>query len=151
MANKEALDAIDKQIVSWVEQLDKLYEQRQATEKRMTEIEQRLASMREARRSLAAEWGEPALDLPIPLKYTNEGVTDAIANIFEVDESLTVDEIVSRLKAKQFNFEQKNPRRVVNMALVNSPDFTADGTGKYSFIGIPEDIIEPEDLPFKDV
>ena len=138
--SKETLAEIDKQIVAWVEQLDKLYIERSMVSVRIVEIEERLSSMKHARRALAAEWGETAQEVPIPLKYTAEGVTEVIEDVLsESPRSLTVGEVATMLLGRGFDFGGKNPRRVVNMALINDTDIVSDGSGKYRF--------EPE-LPF---
>jgi len=129
--DKSALAAIDKQIVSWIEQLDTLYDERRKVNWRIADIEDRLSSMKKARRALAAEWGDTSEEVPIPLQYTSEGVRDAIHEVFKSDERLTVDDIVWRLKDSGYDFGAKNPRRVVNMALVNDPEIESDGKGKY--------------------
>lgn len=139
--SNEALVAIDKQIISWVEQLDALYEERRNTSLRISDIEERLSSLKKARRALAAEWKISGEEVPIPLKYTSEGVTEAIHEVFrEPDEELTVEQIVNRLQSRGYNFGNKNPRRVVNMALINDAAIESDGKGRYSEI--------LEDLPF---
>jgi len=142
MAKKDALSAIDKQIIAWVEQLDNLNRERKEVNQRISDIEERLSSMKQARRALAAEWGDESSEIPIPLQYTSEGVTEAIHEMFMVTkaDTLTVDQIVVMLKARKFDFGDKNPRRVVNMALVNDETIASDGTGKYAFV--------VEDLPF---
>ena len=133
--SKEALEAIDKQIISWVEQLDGLYGTRREITIRIRDIEERLSSMKMARRALAAEWDVKSEEVPIPLQYTSEGVTEAIHEVLnKAKEALTVDQFVSRLKRDGFNFGEKNPRRVINMALVNDEAMQSDGEGKYTYI-----------------
>lgn len=130
--SKEALEEIDKQIISWVEQLDALYEQRKKISVRISDIEERLSSLKQARRALAIEWKISGEEVPIPLKYTSAGVREAIHEVFrEPEEELTVDQIVSRLRFKGYNFGDKNPRRVVNMALINDPVIEPNGKGGY--------------------
>lgn len=143
MAKRDALSAIDKQIITWVEQLDRLYRERNEVTHRISDIEERLSSMKQARRALAAEWGDESQEIPIPLRYTSEGVRDAIHEVFgdSKENVLTVDQLVARLVDKGFNFGDKNPRRVVNMALINDPEVEPDGKGKYKY----EEYI---DLPF---
>ena len=129
------LEAIDKQIVSWVEQLDILYEERRKIIERIVEVEGRLTAMKIARRALAAEWGDTSEEVPIPLEYTAEGVTEAIHEVLnDAGSPQTVDQIVSRLRRKRFNFGEKNRRRVVNMALVNDGAIQSNGEGEYTYI-----------------
>jgi len=137
--SKEALGAIDEQIISWIEQLDELYEQRKEVNMRIVEIESRLSSMKRARTALALEWRVEKGEISIPLKYTTEGVTDAIHDIFRAskEDELNVNQIVSGLMRKGFDFGEKNPRRVVNMALINDPEVESDGKGGYTYEELP--------------
>jgi len=136
MAN-EAIEAIDKQIVAWVEELDDLCRERAKVATRISEIQKRLSSAKAARQALAEEWGDESEGVSIPLAYTGEGVQDAIHDVFRLlrdRESLNLDMIIRVLINKRYDFGDKNPRRVVNMALVNDPqvEILPDGEYKYS-------------------
>lgn len=138
---KAALKAIDDQIVKWIEQLDELYSERKKINKRIAALEERLSAMKHARRALALEWDDTTEEVPIPLVYSSEGVRDAIHEVLlSVNESLTVAQIVAQLKRRKYDFGEKNPRRVVNMALINDKFVDADGKGKYSMGLVPGDI-----------
>lgn len=140
---KQALKAIDDQIVKWIEQLDTLYTERKKISRRIVDIEERLSAMKQARRALALEWGDTTEEIPIPLEYTSEGVRDAIHDLLlAANEAMTVDQIVASLKLRKYDFGSKNPRRVINMALVNDEFVLSDGKGKYH-MGL-----EPGDIPF---
>jgi hypothetical protein len=138
MAN-EAIEAIDKQIVAWVEELDELYRERAKVEDRMNEIQKRLSSAKVARQALAEEWGEESAGVSIPLAYTGEGVQDAIHEVFKLYRdkqrvySLSLDQIIKVLINRGYDFGDKNPRRVVNMALVNDPQVEILPNGEYKY------------------
>ena len=136
--SKETLAEIDEQIVAWVEQLDKLHAERDRVSIRIGEIERRLSSMKQARRALAAEWGETSEEVTIPLKYTAEGVTDAIKEVLANSEKgMTVREIAGSLLLRGFDFGGKSASRVVNMALINDPQVESDGRGGYTYDELP--------------
>jgi uncharacterized coiled-coil DUF342 family protein len=136
MAN-EAIEAIDKQIVAWVEELDDLSRERTKVDSRIQEIQRSLSAAKAARRALAEEWKVESEGVSIPLAYTGEGVQDTIHEVFRLfrtKESLSLDQIIRVLINKGYDFGDKNPRRVVNMALVNDPqvEILPDGEYKYS-------------------
>ncbi len=135
--SKEALAEIDKQIISWVEELDKLYKERDDISMRINLIELRLSTLKNARASLAFEWGEETAQVPIPLQYICKGVTDAIHAVVTQNKLVSVDDVVWELKKYKYDFSNRNPRRVVNMALVNDPEMISDGTGKYKYVPEP--------------
>ena len=135
MAN-EAIEAIDKQLIAWVEELDELYKEYAKVESRMGEIQKRLSSAKATRQALAEEWGDESEGVPIPLVYTGEGVQDVIHEVFELLRSkqpLSLNTIIRVLINKGYNFGDKNPRRVVNMALVNDPQVEVLPDGGYKF------------------
>lgn len=136
--SKETLAEIDKQIVAWIEQLDELYAEQARVSARIQAIEGRLSSMKQARRALAAEWGETSEEVPIPLKYTAEGVTNAIKEVLANSEKgMTVSEIAAKLVFLGFNFGGKSARRVINMALINDRELEWDGKGGYTYEELP--------------
>ena len=84
--SESTLGAIDKQIVSWIEQLDGLYAERMKITRRISDIEERLSAMKKARRALALEWGDTSEEIPIPRQYTSEGVR-RVVNMALVNDS----------------------------------------------------------------
>ncbi len=129
---ESVLGEIDKQLVDWIEQLDTLYSDLRKISKMVDKLEEQLSTLKKARRALALEWGDTSEEVSIPLEYTSEGVTDAIYELLSgFDKALSVDEIVALLKSMKYNFGSKNPRRVVNMALVNDGFIESDSKGKY--------------------
>jgi len=138
MAN-EAIEAIDKQIIAWVEELDDLSRERAKIQRRITQIQQRLSSAKAARQALAQEWGDESEGVSIPLAYTGEGVQDAIHEVFSLshDDTLSLEKIIRELIVRGYKFGDKNPRRVVNMALVNDPKVEVLPDGLYKYEEIP--------------
>ena len=139
MAN-ETIEAIDKQIVAWVEELDDLSRDRAKVESRINEIQKRLSSAKAARQALAEEWGDESEGVSIPLAYTGEGVQDAIHDVFRLlrdKQPLSLDRIIRILINKRYDFGDKNPRRVVNMALVNDPQVEVLPDGQYKYEELP--------------
>ena len=139
MAN-EAIETIDKQIVAWVEELDDLCREHSKVQSRINEIQKKLSSAKVARQALAEEWGDESEGISIPLAYTAEGVQDAIHEVFSLlrnKQPLSLEMIIRVLINKRYNFGDKNPRRVVNMALVNDPRVEILPDGEYRYLEIP--------------
>lgn len=121
------LEQLDDQIRRWSEELQRHTEVRDAAEERIFELREAIRNSLEVRPSLAKTEGIKELpDLDIPGLGVYETVREAYHDIAErgllwTEEGWTLDELVEMVKRAGFDFGEKNPRRVVNMALVNDP------------------------------
>ncbi|MFH1140874.1 MAG: hypothetical protein V1724_04210 [Chloroflexota bacterium] len=122
---KDLLRLLDDQIRQWAEELQLQTEARDKADERILELRQAIRNSLEVRPSLAkAEGLEKLPDIEMPALGLYDGVREAyhaLAESIAKQDGWTLDELVPFIAGRDFDFGQKDPRRVLNMALINDP------------------------------
>lgn len=119
------LRQLDEQIRQWAEELQAQTEARDEADERILDLRQAIRNSLEVRPSLAkAEGLEKLPDLAIPALGIYDSVRQAYHTLSESvakQDGWSLDELVPFISSRDIDFGQKNPRRVLNMALINDP------------------------------